>query len=277
MTGSLASWIGRTEEAGDVISPRQVQQMAATLEVEVDAAPGGPLPPLWHWMGWQNTAPMSGLGPDGHPARGGFLPPIPLERRMWAGGRLRFGAPLRVGEDLNRRSEILNVAEKTGASGRMVFVTVGHMVSGANGGTIREEQDIVYIAMPEVFAPPPPSPAPPDPMFSTAFPVDTVRLFRFSALTFNAHRIHIDLPYAREIEKYPGLVVHGPMQAMALMGAAMGHTGRRPASFRFRGVRPAFHSDTLSLMGWQGAPDQPFATVNQDGLHCMQAAVVWEE
>ncbi len=274
MTSDLASWIGRTEAAEDVISPRQTAQMAATLEVTVDASPGATLPPLWHWMGWQTTAPMSGLGPDGHPARGGFLPPVPLERRMWAGGRLSFHAPLRVGEVLHRRSEILKVVEKTGASGRMVFVTVGHQLTGAQGLAITEEQDIVYVAMPDTFVPPPPSPAPPDPVFDTGFPVDTVRLFRFSALTFNVHRIHIDLSYAQGTEKYPGLVVHGPMQAMALMGAARQHAGRDPAAFGFRGVRPAFHTDTLSLRGWAG-DEQPLATVNQDGLHCMQAHVQW--
>ena len=272
MTDDFKAWIGRHEQAEDSITARQAAQMAATLEGAVAPAPATLLPPLWHWMGWQTAAPMSGLGPDGHPARGGFLPPVPLERRMWAGGRLTFLAPLHLDAPIQRRSEILSVAHKTGAAGQMVFVTVAHEVSGAAGLAVREEQDIVYIAMPDRFTPPPPVPAPPDPVFADPFPVDTVRLFRYSALTFNAHRIHIDLPYAREVEKYPGLVVHGPMQAMALLGAAMRHSGRTPASFRFRGVRPAFHSDSLTLAGWA---DGTLATVNHDGLQCLQATVVW--
>ena len=275
MSQDIQDWVGRQEEASDCITARQCRQMAATLEEAGDFRDGAALPPLWHWMGWTPDAPMSGLGPDGHPARGGFLPPIALERRMWAGGRLTFHQPLRIGEDLHRRSTILKVAQKSGASGEMVFVTVGHEVSGADGLAITEEQDIVYVAMPDRFTPPPPSPAPDGAIWSDPFPVDTVRLFRFSALTFNAHRIHFDLPYAREVEKYPDLVVHGPLQAMALLGAACRHRGMPPTGFRFRGVRPAFHTDKLTLNGWSGQEEQPLATVNHAGLQCMQATAIW--
>ena len=268
MTGAFEAWIGREEVAEDAITPRQARQMAATLEVAGSFAVGDPLPPLWHWMGWAPEVAMSGLGADGHPARGGFLPPVPLERRMWAGGRLEFLAPLVIGEAMMRRSTIQNVAEKTGGAGRMAFVTVAHEVHGAAGLAIREEQDIVYVAMPDRFQPPPPVPAP---MADWSVPVavDTVRLFRFSALTFNAHRIHFDLPYATGVEKYPGLVVHGPLQAMLLMQAAK--AGRDPAWFRFRGVRPAFHTDALRLEGTDGG----LCTVNGEGQVCMQASVGW--
>jgi 3-methylfumaryl-CoA hydratase len=275
MSQDFQDWVGRQEEAADCITARQCRQMAATLEAAGDFRDGAALPPLWHWMGWTPDTPMSGLGPDGHPARGGFLPPIALERRMWAGGRLTFHQPLAIGEALHRRSTILKVAQKSGASGEMVFVTVGHEVSGNDGLAISEEQDIVYVAMPDRFTPPPPSPAPDGALWSDPFPVDTVRLFRFSALTFNAHRIHFDLPYAREVEKYPDLVVHGPLQAMALMGAACRHRGMWPMGFRFRGVRPAFHTDKLTLNGWSGQEEQPLATVNHAGLHCMQATAIW--
>ena len=272
MTGAFDPWVGRVEEARDRISPRQARQMAATLGVSCDCSEGAVLPVLWHWMGWTPEAPMAELGPDGHPARGGFLPPVPLERRMWAGGRLRFAAPLRIGEEMVRRSEITKVSEKTGTTGRMVFVTVRHHVHGAAGLAIEEEQDIVFIAMPERFTPPPPVPAP-EPAWSEGVVVDEVRLFRFSALTFNAHRIHFDLPYATGVEKYPGLVVHGPLQAMLLMEAGRARrAGAVPAGYRFRGVRPAFHFDTLSL---QGLGDG-LATVNGDGLVCMQADTAWE-
>jgi len=272
MTGAFDPWVGRVEEAIDRISPRQARQMAATLGVACDCAEGAVLPVLWHWMGWTPEAPMAELGPDGHPARGGFLPPVPLERRMWAGGRLRFLAPLRIGEEMRRRSEIVKVSEKTGTTGRMVFVTVHHRVEGAAGLAVEEEQDIVFIAMPERFVPPPPVVAPAAD-WTRPVTADEVRLFRFSALTFNAHRIHFDLPYATGVEKYPGLVVHGPLQAMLLMEAGRARRGGAvPAGYRFRGVRPAFHFDTLTL---QGAGDA-VATVNGDGLVCMQAEMGWE-
>ena len=159
MSGAFGPWVGRVEEARDIVTARHARQMAATLDVSGPSfADGDPLPALWHWMGWTPETPMAELGPDGHPAKGGFLPPVPLERRMWAGGRLEFLAPLRIGETLHRRSEILNVAEKTGSTGRMVFVTVRHEVTGQDGLAIREEQDIVYIAMPDRFTPPPPVP-----------------------------------------------------------------------------------------------------------------------
>ncbi len=273
MPGDFDDWIGRTETAEDIITPRQTRQMAATLDA---TAPDGVLPPLWHWMGWQPETAMAGLGPDGHPARGGFLPPVPLERRMWAGGRLTFHAPLTVGAPMRRRSQILKVTEKTGTTGRMVFVTVGHRVEGPQGVAVTEEQDIVYVAMPERFVPPPPQMAPDGAAWAEPVAMDSVRLFRFSALTFNAHRIHFDLPYAQQVEKYPGLVVHGPMQAMLLMAAAIRHRGALPASFRFRGVRPLFHTDTLALTGWPEADGkQALAVVTGDGVMTMQADIGW--
>ncbi len=273
MSGDFGAWIGRTETAEDVIAPRQTRQMAATLDA---TTPGDVLPPLWHWMGWQPETPMAGLGPDGHPARGGFLPPVPLERRMWAGGRLTFHAPLAVGAPMRRRSEILKVSEKQGTTGRMVFVTVGHTVEGPTGLAVTEEQDVVYVAMPDRFSHPPALIAPEGAVWSEPVAMDTVRLFRFSALTFNAHRIHFDLPYAQDIEKYPGLVVHGPMQAMLLMGAAIRHRGGMPATFRFRGVRPLFHTDKVTLTGWTETDGkQTLAVVTEDGVMTMQADIGW--
>ena len=273
MPGDFDAWIGRNETATDIITPRQTRQIAATLDAGV---PENSLPPLWHWMGWQPETPMAGLGTDGHPARGGFLPPVPLERRMWAGGRLTFHAPLPVGAPLRRRSEILKVSEKTGTTGRMVFVTVGHAVEGPDGLAVTEEQDIVYVAMPDRFSPPPPQMAPEGAIWTDPVAMDSVRLFRFSALTFNAHRIHFDLPYAQQVEKYPGLVVHGPMQAMLLMGAAIRHRGAMPATFRFRGVRPLFHTDAMTLTGWPEAEGkQSLAVVTGEGVMTMQADIGW--
>lgn len=266
MSGDFDTWVGRSETATDIITARQVRQLAATLERPI---PAEHLPPLWHWIGWQYEAPMSGLGPDGHTKRGGFLPPVPLERRMWAGGRLAFTGHLRAGEPLTRRSEILKVVQKTGATGPMVFVTVSHTITG-QAGSVQEEQDIVYIALPTHFTPPPPQPALPNPDWAEDFNADAACLFRFSALTFNAHRIHYDLPYATAVEHYPGLVVHGPLQAMALLTAATARQSAAPTAFRYRGVRPAF-AGAMTLSAW----GTTLATVNADGLQCLTAEVTW--
>lgn len=281
MSGTFDAWIGRVEEATDTISPRQARQMAATLGESWGPCAlehGDVLPNLWHWMGWAPDTPMAGLGPDGHPAKGGFLPPVPLERRMWAGGRLTFHSDLRIGVPMRRRSEILKVTEKTGSAGNMVFVTVGHETHGPAGLAVTEEQDIVYVAMPTAFTPPPGIPAPATAIWAESPAMDTVRLFRFSALTFNAHRIHFDLPYAVDVEKYPGLIVHGPLQAMLLMEAARRHNGAAtPAGFRFRGVRPLFHFNALRLMAQTQANDtQALCTATEDNFVCMQADISWK-
>lgn len=281
MSGAFDAWIGRGEDATDIISPRQARQMAATLGDtwgNCALGDGDVLPNLWHWMGWTPDAPMAGLGRDGHPAKGGFLPPVPLERRMWAGGRLTFHSPLRIGEPMQRRSEILKISEKTGSAGAMVFVTVGHQTHGPDGLAVTEEQDIVYVAMPTSFAPPPPIPAPETAGWSETPEMDSLRLFRFSALTFNAHRIHYDLPYAMDVEKYPGLIVHGPLQAMLLMEAARRHNGGViPASFRFRGVRPLFHFNKLRLIGQYPANNsQSLITATEENFVCMQADISWK-
>ncbi len=287
-TDGFASWVGRLEEALDTVTPGQAQSLAATLDLDPTAATaaGDPLPPLWHWLAFLPKAPMAELGADGHPKRGGFLPPVPLERRMWAGGRLSFLDGLRIGEPLTRRSTIQAVKEKSGGAGRMVFVTVLHELVGERGLAVREEQDIVYMAIPERFTPPPPVPPPSPVLFEDPVTVDPVLLFRFSAVTFNGHRIHYDRAYATEVERYPGLVVHGPLQAMLLMGAAIRHQGGAlPKGYQFRGVHPLFDHDALHLVGCAKEADgQPLAAVAGPGgagaagaePHVtMQAKVIW--
>jgi 3-methylfumaryl-CoA hydratase len=202
---------------------------------------------------------MSRLGPDGHPERGGFMPPVPLPRRMFAGARIAWDGDLMIGEPLSRQSEILKVTEKQGSQGAMVFVTVRHVIAGA-AGRLTEEQDIVYLPMPTAWRAPPPAPAPAVPDWTEVVDCTEARLFRFSALTFNAHRIHYDLAYATTVEHYPALVVHGPLQAMLVLAAAEARGAPRPDGFSFRGQRPAFHDQPLTLNGagarvWTGAPD----------------------
>ena len=252
-TENFKSWVGKVEERQGCVSEALAGMLSGALDHDAvkyrPFGPGTALPALWHWVGFPEFVRMSEIGHDGHPALGRFLPPVPFPRRMWAGGRLSFSGTLHVGEELERRSEIISIDEKAGTTGAMVFVKVGHTVRGADGGFVEEEQDIVYLPMPERFTPPKPVPLPDAPNFSEVVPMDCVRLFRFSAATYNAHRIHYDLGYAQSVEKYPALVVHGPMQAMLLLEAATRHTGKTPATFRFRGVHPMFHDHDLFLLG----------------------------
>ena len=274
---SLQDWVGNSERLTDDVVATPVAALAATLGRPVAAEPDGTVPELRHWLNFLPLAPADAIGSDGHPRRGGFLPPIPLERRMWAGGRLTFHDALRVGDVLTRDSTITSITEKAGRAGPMVFVTVHHSVATERGPAVEEEQDLVFVAMPDAYAPPPPEPVPDHLAWSEPAPVDEVLLFRFSALTFNAHRIHYDLPYAKGVERYPGLVVHGPLQAVLLLDAARRHAPeRQPAGFRFRAVRPLFHFDDVQV---SGRPEADGATEvftsNGDGHVGMRATVQW--
>lgn len=274
----LQSWVGRQEVLTDQIHATSSRALAATLnQTDTPLRPGDPLPGLWHWLYFLPLAPTSGLGPDGHPRRGGFLPPVPLERRMWAGGRLGFHDTLRIDDEVERTSTIQKLAEKEGKAGRMAFVTVRHEIRTTRGLAIEEEQDIVYLAMPKVWTAPDPVPLPTPLDWVEPYPIDRVLLFRFSALTFNAHRIHYDLSYTTGQEHYPGLVVHGPLQAILLFASATMHVpGRRPAGFSFRGVRPLFDFDRVSIAGRSrddGGHD--LFSANADGHVAMQATMSW--
>ena len=215
----LADWVGRRESVSDVIAPGPAERLAATLG-RGDGPPqaGDALPPGWHWIYFLEATPRDQLADDGHARRGGFLPPVTLPRRMWAGGRIAFERPLRIGEAVRRDSEILSVTPKEGRSGKLVFVTVRHVISGEDGPAIDEEHDIVYRHAPPPDAPTPAGKAPPnDPAWRRVVEPDAALLFRFSALIFNAHRIHYDRDYVRHVEGYPGLLVHGPLTAILLL------------------------------------------------------------
>ncbi|MBK1667868.1 hypothetical protein CKO28_07450 [Rhodovibrio sodomensis] len=275
----LSDWIGRVETREVALSPVVMRQLAATVpecgHSPEAVAPGTPLPPLWHWPAVQPHVAMHDLGPDGHPRLGGFLPPVDLGRRMWAGSRVAFLAPMRVGETVSWRSEIRGIQEKHGSAGRMVFVTVGHEVAGEAGPAVREEQDIVYLPMPDAYRPPAPRPAPDAPEFDQQVAIDAPRLFRYSAVTFNAHRIHYDRPYATEVEKYPGLVVHAPLQATLLLGAAVRHTGSVPRHFGFRGVHPMFDTHDLRLIGVAEGDGLELCTAAPAGHQGLRARADW--
>jgi 3-methylfumaryl-CoA hydratase len=248
----LRPWLGRSEEAIDHVALERVRALQATLEwPERPLGAGDPLPPLWHWLFFWAIAPRSGLGRDGHPALGGFLPPLGPARRMWAGSRVTFHRPLPIGEAIERRSTIADIRLKAGRSGQLAFVTVRHEVSGQQGLAITDEHDIVYRE--DVLAPPaerPAEPAPDDPMFSESQLADPVLLFRYSALTFNGHRIHYDRQYAIEVEGYRGLVVHGPLLATLMVDLAVQSWPKRPlATFEFRGRQPVIAGEPFSVNG----------------------------
>lgn len=278
---ALADWIGRTETVVGSVPPTVATTIHATLARPHLECPqsGDPMPPLWHWYAFPPAVGMNDLGPDGHPKLGGFLPPVPFERRMWASGRLEFLSDLRIGEDIEKTSTITAVDEKSGVTGGMVFVEVAHELRGSAGLAIRETQIIVYLPIAPRFIPPPKKPGPTEGLvIDIEHPVSTALLFRYSAITFNAHRIHFDLPYAQEVEHYPGLVVHGPLQANLLMAEAAAWKGRRPDRFSFRGVHPMFHDDRLHLRAvLETGGALSMCTVAAAGHKCLQANAEWED
>lgn len=254
----LQAWIGRTETLSEYADEAVYARLGAVLDHSPDDqafASSGTVPPLGHWLNFLPSARQSELGPDGHPHRGGFLPPVPLPRRMWAGGRLQFARSLASNGLITRHSIIKDVTAKTGSTGSMVFVVVRHEISDEAGIAITEEQDIVYREMPGAGSSPAlPSGAPAAPLnirasaaTRTIMP-DPVLLFRYSALTFNAHRIHYDRDYARDVEAYPGLVVHGPLIATLLLDHFRRETpGAQVTAFSFRAQRPLFDGTPFSL------------------------------
>ena len=248
----LRDWIGRTERRTDRVTAVPIAALSATLDRDdPEPVPGTPLPPLWHWLYFTPLARQSEIGPDGHARRGAFLPPVALPRRMWAGGRLTFAEPLRVGDEIERTSRIVDVSGKHGRSGALVFVTVRHEIAGPRGLAITEEHDIVYRDAAPDGAPAAPSrPAPTDEAFGRPIVPDPVLLFRYSALTFNGHRIHYDRSYVTEVEGYPGLVVHGPLIATLLLDLLR---RERPEAqvrrFDFKATGAIFDTDRFAVCG----------------------------
>ena len=250
----LARWVGKTETAIDTITATPYAALSATLDRDPGQAPAGtPLPPLWHWLYFLPLYRQSEVGPDGHAQRGGFLPPVPLPRRMWAASQLEFKRQLRVGDAIRRVSTITDVSEKSGRTGALVFVKVRHEIRANDEASpaIVEFHDIVFREAPKAGdVAPPPKAAPTQSRWQRRVVPDAVLLFRYSALTFNAHRIHYDRKYVTGVEGYPGLVVHGPLIATLLLDLLREKlpdaTVRR---YEFRAVRPLFDTNAFDVCG----------------------------
>lgn len=272
----LRTWIGRRQVAEDVVSPLLVDRFNATMGPKAEPARVGEAAPrLLHFCLCLTVAPAWELGPDGHPARGGFLPPVPMPRRMWASSKIVFDGDMKVGEAVRRESVVASVEIKQGSGGTLCFVDIDHHIVTDGRDAVTERQTLVYR---QPAAAGKGSSADVAPQGETVASVDMTPplLFRYSAITFNAHRIHYDLPYATEEEGYPGLVVQGPLQATLLFQHAARCRGRAPDSFSFRGLSPATAGAPLTLHAgpltdgrmdlWSAMPDGPVA---------MQAKAEW--
>lgn len=270
-----AGWIGSGERKADAMDPGHAARIAATLGGAAPAE-GEALPPLWQWAFFISTVGMDGLGTDGHPSRGGFLPPAQDRNRMWAGGRVEFRQPLKVGVPAERVSTVAEVKEKTGRTGALLFVTVRHEYHQAGQIVIQEEQDIVY------RQPSPPKlvgsePAPQAQWQDTVNP-SSVLLFRYSAVTFNGHRIHYDHPYVTGTEGYPGLVVHGPLIATEMVAAfTRAHPKARLTHLSYRGLRPLISPTPFQVAGRLTEPGVAQLWAEQDGTLAHQAELRFTE
>ena len=247
----LRAWIGREEIRDDVATAAPLRGLAATLNRETPFEAGDEVPPLWHWTYFLPSPTTSQLGVDGHPKKGGFLPPIALPRRMWAGSRIQFLRPLRVGDAISRRSTVVDIVTKDGRTGPLYFVKVRHEVQTAGATAILEEQDIVYRQPPSGAASTTtPAKAPVDAIWRRRIEPSPVLLFRYSALTFNSHRIHFDRPYAEQEEGYRGLVVHGPLVATLLLDLVRREQPRAQIrEYSFRAVRPLLDTARFWVCG----------------------------
>jgi 3-methylfumaryl-CoA hydratase len=273
----LKTWIGRSQEKSDVIAPRLVQSYNAIFNASLDVSEGDEAPAGIQWCLAPDIAAMNALGPDGHPARGGFLPPVPLPRRMWAGGKLSFSGQFLVGDVVTKRSVIEDVVLKTGRTGSLIFVTVQHEYRTSRGVVLSERQDIVYRdqeSKPATIAAANREPLP------AADRTDVIAaspplLFRYSAITFNGHRIHYDLDYVTREEGYPGLIFHGPLQASYLLRLAVEiGGGTLPRAFSFRSVKPLFAGGEISINAKAMASELSLWVADQAGQMTMTASAV---
>lgn len=271
-TVNLQDWVGREIERTDHLRPEPARFMQATLDRDPTFATGDQLPPLWHWLYFLEASRFSDLGRDAHPKRGGFLPPVTLPRRMWAGGRFAFHSDLVLGQAATKKSTIKSVVEKEGRTGPLCFVTVQHDYLQNGQLALSEEHDIVYRADPGPQAETAePAQAPEYAEFSQTITPTQVLLFRYSALTFNGHRIHYDADYARDVEGYDGLVFHGPLTATLLLDLACRQTARPPKHFTFRGLAPISGLAAFHIEGQQNKDTADLWARRADGALAMSA------
>ena len=271
-------WIGREERSVDVVSASVIRRRAALLDHDRPTWPTETLPPLGHWLHFASDARQCELGEDGHPRRGTFLPPVALPRRMWAGSTVEFLAPIRVGETMHRRSTIVDVRETVGKTGPLVFVTICHEITTSSAVAIRETQELVYRHATRESPPDPEAAAGSDEGVPAAFTrlvhIDAVMLFRYSALTYNSHRIHYDRRYATDMEGYPGLIVHGPLLATLLLDLYWReHSDHVVSRFRFQARRPLIEGDAATLSGSLTATGAALQVSGSDGRIRMTASV----
>lgn len=275
----LKAWIGREETSHDSLSLTPARLLAATLDDRrTRFETGDPVPACWQWLYFLPAAPQSEIGPDGHPKRGGFLPPVDLPQRMFAGSELTVHQPLRFGFAAERRGIIRSVTPKTGKSGPLVFVTVDYEFSQDGRLCLTERQSIVYKDANRPQAAAPEARAVPafDAQWSRRITPDPVLLFCFSALTFNSHRIHYDRPYATEVEHYPDLVVHGPLIAVCLADILRVEAGRTLRFFKFRAEAPLFVSAPFEVMGRaDGEAGAELEAIGPDGATAMSASAIF--
>ena len=271
---NLRRWVGHEESRAELVTISLVERFRATFSIPGDTREGNAAPSMIHFCLAPPAAPGDGLGHDGHPSRGGFLPPVPLPRRMWAGGSLTFHGDIRVGEPVTRHSRIRDVCVKEGRTGTLCFVTIDHRIDSGGRHVIDERHDIVYRGVDAPGGPKAPEEAPKGKHCITVTPAATL-LFRYSALTFNGHRIHYDSPYAREVEGYPGLVVHGPLQATLLAQFAEQLGGRSLAHFDFRSFSPIFDTADFTLNADEEDGGLRLWTASVGGPVAMEAHARW--
>jgi len=272
----LKSWIGHEMILEDKLRLEPAHFMQATLDRKPTIRLGDSLPPLWHWLYFLEAKTIGELGREGHPKTGGFLPPVELPRRMWAGGRFEFINSLQLGKEATKHSTITSVMEKEGRSGKLCFVTIKHNICQEGRSSVIEEHDIVYREDPlsgEPKSEPNPTSMPVD--FSETIHPSEVMLFRYSALTFNGHRIHYDVDFARSVEGYEGLVFHGPLTATLLIDLALRQTGKQPKQYSFRALAPLAGIIPFEIAGKEVDDSLDLWAIRNDGVIAMSAQVVF--
>ena len=269
----LQTWVGQEQTVFDTLSTSPARILAATLDNPIDFNSGDQLPCPWHWLYFLPATPRSDTGEDGHPKKGGFLPPVPLPRRMWAAGSIQIEQPLILGKDAKKTTSIKSVEAKEGKSGNLVFVNLQHSYHQSEELCLTETQNLVYRDAPQARTSLPPGKQRAEtPDFSKEICPDPVLLFRYSALTLNSHRIHYDRDYAVDVEFYPALLVHGPLLATLLLDLAYENIpNARLTTFDFRAIRPSFVANPLTVCGKRVQNELQLWSTDHEGNICMTA------